>query len=425
MRGTTSQGTLLIIDDTPDSVKVILECLSEANFTVLFAEDGEEGIQTAEYAQPDLIVLDVMMPSINGFEVCQILKSRPQTQAIPIIFMSALTDTREKVKGFELGAADYITKPLKYEEFLARITTHLKLRRQQQQLEEEIQLRKQAQQSLQHLSDLLASQALILQAQKQTLETRNQELDAFAHMVAHDLKNPLNAIINITAVVAEHCAQQGLLEHHLLQKLEFVEQAGQQAFGIIEALLALAGVSRQKQIEFQLIDMEEIIDRVLAQRLAPMISEYQGCITTPASWPQCHSYGPWVEEIWTNYITNGLKYGGRPPQLELGADIQSTEMIRFWVRDNGRGLTVDEQKQLFTPFNRLSRHIEGHGLGLAIVKKITEKLNGHVGIDSIPGQGSLFYFVLPKQHSTTVKPQVLTPHLNLDLKDWLPSNLLS
>ncbi len=118
-------------------------------------------------------------------------------------------------------------------------------------------------------------------------------------------------------------------------------------------------------------------------------------------------YGPWVEEVWANYINNALKYGGRPPRVELGADIlpvpsteeskASKEMVRFWVRDNGHGLTPGEQEQLFALFERLHQvHVEGHGLGLSIVRRIVEKLGGQVGVESKVGQGSVFYFTLPR-----------------------------
>ena len=149
------QDTLLIIDDMPENVMVLLHFLTNKGFTVLVAQDGEEGIETAEYTNPDLILLDVMMPGIDGFEVCDKLKSSDKLKDIPIIFMTALSDTVDKVKGFSLGAADYITKPIQQEEVLARIKTHIKLRKlqlqlqeQNQYLQEEISFRKQIEEYL-------------------------------------------------------------------------------------------------------------------------------------------------------------------------------------------------------------------------------------------------------------------------------------
>jgi signal transduction histidine kinase len=159
------------------------------------------------------------------------------------------------------------------------------------------------------------------------------------------------------------------------------------------------------------------VDEALA-RLAYMIEEHQAQIVLPESWPVALGYGPWVEEMWVNYLSNALMYGGKPPRVELGWDIvgngewglrrersvervgsgQSapTTTIRFWVRDNGPGLMPEEQERLFKPFERLDRvRAKGHGLGLSIVRRIAEKLGGKVGVASEPGQGSVFWFTLP------------------------------
>jgi signal transduction histidine kinase len=142
--------------------------------------------------------------------------------------------------------------------------------------------------------------------------------------------------------------------------------------------------------------MADVIAQV-QHRLALMIEEYQAVIQLPASWPVAVSYVPWLEEIWANYLSNGLKYGGLPPVLELGFDQLEGRFIRFWVRDNGPGLDKEAQRKLFTPFTRLHQNqTEGHGLGLSIVQRIVDRLGGQVGVESNPGEGSLFYFTLPQ-----------------------------
>jgi len=165
----------------------------------------------------------------------------------------------------------------------------------------------------------------------------------------------------------------------------------------------LAGISRKTELEIKPLEMSSILNQV-TQRLAEVINEYHAKVQLPQQWPIAVGYAPWVEEIWFNYLSNGCKYGGRPPCLELGAELLTTDqvdqngdtMVRFWVRDNGPGLTPDEQIRLFTPFTRLYQNrVEGHGLGLSIVKQIVEKLGGIVGVESHLGQGSLFYFTLP------------------------------
>jgi signal transduction histidine kinase len=165
---------------------------------------------------------------------------------------------------------------------------------------------------------------------------------------------------------------------------------------IIDELLLLAEV-RQAEVPVDRLDMEPII-AVVEARLSHTLKENRGKLILPATWPPALGYAPWVEEVWANYISNALKYGGQPPCVELGATPQPNGMVRFWVRDNGPGLAPEDQARLFTPFTRLyPTGKEGHGLGLAIVRRIVEKLNGQVGVESagISGQGSLFFFTLP------------------------------
>jgi signal transduction histidine kinase len=132
------------------------------------------------------------------------------------------------------------------------------------------------------------------------------------------------------------------------------------------------------------------------QRLHNLIAEYQAEIIVAKEWPTAIGHAPWVAEIWVNYLSNAIKYGGRPPRAELGADQSPDGGVRFWVRDNGKGLTAEEQQRLFTPFTQLHHsQAVGHGLGLSIVQRIAAKLGGAVGVESAPGKGSLFWFTLP------------------------------
>jgi two-component system sensor histidine kinase/response regulator len=263
------------------------------------------------------------------------------------------------------------------------------------QLQEEIGIRKEVQQHLQKMTNAFLQRTLQLQARSDELEKRNLELDSFAHTVAHDLKNPISGIVNLSELLLERSGSNQLLDNKSLKLLQLLNRAGQQAFDTIEALLLLAGVSRKGEVRISQLKMSDIVAKVIQQRLADMIEQYHAQIEIPQSWPMAQGYGPWVEEIWANYLSNGLKYGGQPPHVQLGADSEKEGMVRFWVRDNGTGLTEEQQAQLFTPFTRLHSHAPGHGLGLSIVQKIVEKLGGQAGVESVVGQGSLFYFTLP------------------------------
>jgi two-component system sensor histidine kinase/response regulator len=344
------KNTILVVDDIPENVEVLLNFLDQAGFKVLISHDGEMGLETAEYALPDLILLDILMPGWDGFETCQRLKANSKTKNIPVIFMTALSDTMEKVKAFKVGAADYITKPIQYEEVLARVNAHLQLRQQQLYI--------------QNQNQALAQRTLELQARTEELEKRNLELDAFAHTVAHDLKNPLGGVVGLTEVLLSECSSPQPRTAKVLERLGVVAQAGQQAINIIDALLLLAGVSRQKKMVMNTFNMATVINKIVNQRLNYVIKQKKAQVEQPAQWSDVYSYAPWVEEIWINYISNAIKYGGHPPHIILGETLLDNS-VRFWVQDNGEGLTPEAQADLFTPFNRLhQKRVEGHGLGL-------------------------------------------------------------
>lgn len=227
------------------------------------------------------------------------------------------------------------------------------------------------------------------------LEARNAELDAFAHTVAHDLKNPLSTVMGYTSLLVDFIEDaNAFTAENLLPVANQVIQGSEMMSNIIESLLLLAGVRKQK-VQFEPLDMASIMVEV-QHSLAGMIEEYRAEIIFPDRWPKALGYEPWGREIWTNYISNAIKYGGRPPHVEAGATVQEDGHIRFWVRDNGRGLLPDEQEHLFAPFERLSQtRTPGHGLGLSIVLRIVEKLGGQVGVESEIDQGSTFWFTLP------------------------------
>lgn len=170
-------GTLLVVDDIPTNLKVLFTYLRNLDFKIRIAQDGEDALKQVDYAKPDLILLDVMMPKMDGFETCRRLKARTETADIPVIFMTALTDVVDKVKGFEIGAVDYITKPIQHEEVLARINLHLTLRKLQQHLEE-----KNA--SLMKMQDSIQSANVELQR-------KNAKIRAFSRVITHDLKGTL------------------------------------------------------------------------------------------------------------------------------------------------------------------------------------------------------------------------------------------
>jgi PAS domain S-box-containing protein len=228
------------------------------------------------------------------------------------------------------------------------------------------------------------------------LEARNEELDAFAHTAAHDLKNPLGLAIGYADILAVDYPD--LPPEDAEKYIHEITRNGRRMGRIIDELLLLAGV-RQAEVEMEPLDMAGIVNEA-QQRLVDVFEEHQVEVVLPKTWPTALGYGPWIEEVWVNYLSNAVRYGGRPPRVELGAEELSNgdgpPTVRFWVRDNGPGLAPEEKSRLFRPFTRLDQaHTKGHGLGLSIVRRIVEKLGGQVGVESEEGGGSLFSFTLP------------------------------
>jgi PAS domain S-box-containing protein len=249
---------------------------------------------------------------------------------------------------------------------------------------------------LARLASIAIENAQLVEALRQTnaeLKASNEELDAFGHTVAHDLKNPLGSIIGFANLLAD---EENPLPMETIHELaRSFEELSLRMDNIIEELMLLAGL-RKAVVRMSPLDMNHIVAEA-QRRLTYMIRNAQAEIVVPSNWPQAVGYASWVEEIWINYISNAIKYGGKPPRIELGA-AQQEGKVRFWVRDNGTGLTDDQMSRLFQPFERLDQaNLKGHGLGLSIVQRIAERMDGQVRVESsgVSGEGSTFYFLLP------------------------------
>ncbi len=222
-----------------------------------------------------------------------------------------------------------------------------------------------------------------------------EELNAFGHTVGHNLKDPVGLIIGYTGLLKE----QARLPEDLQEYLNAIGRNAHRLNNIIEELQLLSGV-RKENVELRPLNMIRIIAEV-QQRLAYLIQEHNARVVVSEYWPMALGHAQWIEEVWANYISNAIKYGGKPPRVHLGATAQSDGMVRFWVRDNGPGLSKEDQRRLFTEFTRLNHvSLKGHGLGLSIVQRIIEKLGGEVGVysDGVNGEGCVFSFTLPGIH---------------------------
>ncbi|MEN9849134.1 MAG: hypothetical protein RL368_1874 [Pseudomonadota bacterium] len=395
-----SKGTLLVVDDLPENLVLLTDFLEYEGFQIVLAYDGKQALAMTEHLLPDLILLDVLMPELDGFEVCRYLKSQQDTKHIPIIFMTALSETVDKVNGFKLGAADYITKPLQREEVLVRIRAHIDVHNLQQQLTQqnhffktEIEHRKQIERSLQNTANLLAERTAQLEKRSIELQRRNDELDRFSSMVTHELRDPLGWVVTkIDTLLASYT-----FNLHLSESLCEISNKSESMLNSIDALLSLAAVLRSNYIRVLPLDMLLMLRHLINTRLAYVIAGHQGKIILPDSLPLAKGHSVLVEEVWVNYLSNALKYSGEPDSIRVGAERGEAGMVYFWVRDQGKALSTKECEFLFNPPTSLQeKSAKAHSLGLLIVRQIVEKLGGKVWIESQEGVGNTFYFSLPE-----------------------------
>ena len=245
------------------------------------------------------------------------------------------------------------------------------------------------------LNDLAAMLMTEIELRRHLIESRqqNEELNAFSDMAAHDLRIPLNLIygyLQLAQLELESATSDKLREY-----LERIAWGSVKMNNMISDLLMLTRVN-QTGVKLEPLDMTTILTDVQT-RLAAQTEQFGAVLKMPDFWPVALGYAPWIEEVWVNYISNALKYGGHPPVVTLGAEAAINGSVRFWVTDNGAGIPADQQVELFKPFSRLSGRpeaVEGEGLGLSIVKRIVEKLGGTVGVQSEIGLGSTFSFTL-------------------------------
>ena len=230
------------------------------------------------------------------------------------------------------------------------------------------------------------------------LEEKNDAMSAFSHTVSHNLKNPLSSIIGL-AQIARHYPDKMTTEI-LFSSLKDIESEALRANDIIQALLLLAEIGHVNELKVDEIDMMSILSRALSH-FDSQIIETGATVHLPEKLHVSRGYASWIEEVWVNYISNAIKYGGSPPVIEFGSDDSDADYICYWIKDNGAGLTVEQQQQVFVPFSRLAESsntgkIVSHGLGLSIVQRIINRLGGKTGITSETGKGSVFYFTLPR-----------------------------
>ncbi|OKH46949.1 hypothetical protein NIES2101_24350 [Calothrix sp. HK-06] len=379
---------ILIVDDLPNNLAVLQDYLIESGFEVLAALDGESAIEQAKYAKPDLILLDVLMPGMNGFETCYHLKANQTTQHIPVIFITSLSDIEDKVKGFDTGAVDYITKPIKKPELLARVKTHLSLQNLQKQLQQQNQL-------LQEEINIRLKVEEDLKQRTAQLEAVNQELDAFGHSVAHDLRSSITSINGFNYFLEkEYSELLGETGQHYTRRMR---EATTRMEKLIEGLMLLSQVKGNK-MSYQDVNLSEIASDIIAQFQQTYPEREVEFICSG----NIFTYGDeqLLRILLDNLLGNSWKYTAKKPKacIEFCAMQNEQSQEIFFVRDNGAGFKMAHASKLFSAFQRLHRRSEfpGSGIGLATVKRIVERHNGNIWAEAIENEGATFYFTIGK-----------------------------
>ncbi|MEM7112205.1 MAG: hybrid sensor histidine kinase/response regulator [Chloroflexota bacterium] len=360
---TPTQPTILVVDDTPTNVRVLLDYLREQNFKVLVATSGNRALQQLERVQPDLILLDVVMPGIDGFETCRQLKANPLTKEIPVIFMTALSDTVDKVKGFEVGAVDYVTKPFQQEEVLARIEAHL-----------------------------------TIQQQKNELRELNATKDKLFSIIGHDLRNHFAGMIGLVDFMVDDSIQ---VDPEFMEgSLDSIHALIHSSYKLLENLLTWAslqrGVLRAKPSDFDLepvVQMNTFINQETAVLKKITVSHQ----VAPSTF-FVRADENMVNTVIRNLISNAIKFTHEGGSITVTAEAKDGQIVCA-VTDTGVGMSEKRLNGLFqiggTTSTDGTAGEPGTGLGLILCHDFVQQNGGHIWAESIQNKGTTFRFTLP------------------------------
>jgi len=363
------KAAVLVIDDKIENLHVLINCLNNADFETFIAQDGESAIEQLDYVLPDIILLDILMPGIDGYETCSRLKENEKTRDIPVIFMSALSETIDKVKGFNAGAVDYIVKPFQHEEVLARIHLHLTLQRQKKEL-----------------SKLNAE-----------LEESNATKDKFFSIIAHDLRGHFNSLIGGTDLLIQYFHK--INEEEKIRLLKSIHIASKEAYTLLSNLLEWSRSQTGRIVcDPVKINLNDVINlnlnlfqQSVKEKNIDLINEIREDIFVCAD-------DAMLNTVIRNLISNSVKFTHSGGSVRICAE-KTGYMIEVSVSDTGIGIKEDDLKKLFRAdihhSSRGTAEEHGTGLGLILCKEFVEKNGGNIRIESEEGKGTCSYFTLP------------------------------
>jgi signal transduction histidine kinase len=369
-----NSGHVLIVEDSSSDIQLLSDILMSRGHRVCAAQDGPTALSLLHTDLPDLILLDITMPVMNGYEVCRRLKADKQTQHIPVIFISGLTDPDDIVRAFDVGGVDYITKPFKISEVLARVASQLTLVSQRKQIE------------------------ALREQDRQYFESLDRMKNEFIRTATHDLRNPINVIVGYAGMLAEVKAappDQLLLQ----QAVQGIEDSLQKMQNLVTDMLNLVQMEARTTPSMSDIPLVEFLQQCIKD-FEP-VAQQKG-IGLKVSSPPKEVVIPLdpdrMQRVVDNLMSNAIKYTPEGGQIEIAIQVNAEQAV-IRITDTGLGIPKDDIPHLFEPFFRVNatthRGIEGTGLGLSIVKKVIEQHNGQIDVESVLGEGSVFSITLP------------------------------
>jgi len=366
---------VLIVDDTTANLQLLTEMLRKCEYRVRPVPSGRLALQAILNQKPDLILLDIDMPEMNGYEVCAYLKAEETLKDIPVLFISALNDTTDKVKAFAVGGVDYITKPFRFEEVEARVQTHLKLRRFQLELETQNR-------QLQETYDQLKK-----------LENLQENL---THMIIHDMRSPLQGIMGYMEVLEDEAGQKLSVDE--LGMLIAARSSGRILLGMVNSLLDVSRLEHGKMpLSVTNTDLDALIQNALDSlgSLTKRVSISYQKLPTPA---MVNCDANLIMRVIANLVGNAIKF--TPAGNKVSVSIERIEnAVKLRVADTGRGIPREYHEKIFEKFGQIEtqkqRDVSSTGLGLTFCKLAVEAHGGEIGVESELDKGSTFWFTLP------------------------------
>lgn len=364
---------ILVVDDTPENLSLLVELLKNKGYRVRPALNAELALSAAHAATPDLILLDVNMPGMDGYELCQIFKADPALKDVPVIFISIRDTTEDIVRAFDSGGADYVTKPFKTREVFARVEYQLTLLKQRRELEQRYQ-------------HSVESFEMI------------DRMKRFVQTATHDLKNPLNLIWGYVNLLEGMNGED--FERDGQMFVQGIRQGAEKMFRLITDILELMQVQTGANLCFEALDLGVFIGECAADvEWMALQKNIQLVYTPPTETITVHADQKQLGRIAENLFTNAIKYTPEGGQIDVIVDGDS-KTAKLRVRDNGYGIPAEDLPHIFDEFYRVNddnhRKSEGTGLGLTIVKMAVEQHSGGIEVESEYGKGSVFTVTLPR-----------------------------